>query len=817
MIKMNNKGRLALAQITLLVFGIIAIGYALGSEVRNVSGAADTTKVVTSTTNTMSYKIIKDDTLTKIARDYNTDVKTLLKLNPSIKDPDIIYAGKSINVPKTVSPPSGAPGPVDVKKGLVEVKDSEKILNQPGDLKLSEDYCKNNRLSVGCNPEDTDDKGSTNLEEKNTDKNIPANAKTINHAGALSVLGGQLMKGLEWSMYVVGAIQIVGRIVGMEDNLVNSLSGAAFGGIMAGQATYGLFKEGGYFYSETGNKMWSAATVNGEGGGFWSNLLADGKGITNTQVTSVGVGIVVAAIILYMTYKSEDTETISFTCEQWQAPVGGNMCEQCNKQSILPCSEYQCRSLGQSCEIINKGTAEEKCAWINRNDVTPPIISLWKDSLSKNHRYTPDTSVSPPDVGTKIVYEQSKDGCIKAFTPLEFGIITDEPASCKLDYVRKDSFANMSYYLGGTPAFLYNHTQIMSLPGSSNLAAENITIQNNGEYSLFIRCLDSNGNENVATWVFRFCVEKGPDTTPPMIVATNLLNGMPVSFNQSSINFETYTNEPATCKWGHLDQSYEDMENKMTCSSSVIEMNAQMVYKCKTTLNGIKDNIDNNFYIRCEDNPSASESDRNRNTESYKFSLIGTKPLIINEVSPNETIKDSTDVVKVTLGVKTSAGYQEGNSTCYYSPTETTEDYVMFFNTNSYLHSQELYLPSGEYTYYIKCVDLGGNVDTNKTIFKVETDTFSPIIVRAYNEESNLKIITDESAMCVYGFNDCLYNIEDGLEMSSIDVNQTQHYVSWDTGKTFYIKCMDKYENQPYPNQCSMILRPQEKIEIEED
>jgi hypothetical protein len=259
------------------------------------------------------------------------------------------------------------------------------------------------------------------------------------------------------------------------------------------------------------------------------------------------------------------------------------------------------------------------------------------------------------------------------------------------------------------------------------------------------------------------------------------------------------------------------MENKMTCSSSVIEMNAQMVYKCKTTLNGIKDNIDNNFYIRCEDNPSASESDRNRNTESYKFSLIGTKPLIINEVSPNETIKDSTDVVKVTLGVKTSAGYQEGNSTCYYSPTETTEDYVMFFNTNSYLHSQELYLPSGEYTYYIKCVDLGGNVDTNKTIFKVETDTFSPIIVRAYNEESNLKIITDESAMCVYGFNDCLYNIEDGLEMSSIDVNQTQHYVSWDTGKTFYIKCMDKYENQPYPNQCSMILRPQEKIEIEED
>ncbi len=639
----------------------------------------------------------------------------------------------------------------------------------------------------------------------------PNEIKDATYEGLYSGMGkgflGNLIEGAGYALVVMGAIKMIGPMLGMEDNMANSLSAAAFGGIMAYKGVIGGVEQ--WVGTGWGNKALIANPEN--------IVTKQFSKLTNAQGAGLAAGIIVAAIILYKTYKSEDTETISFTCEQWQAPVGGNMCEQCNKQSILPCSEYQCRSLGQSCEIINKGTAEEKCAWINRNDVTPPIISLWKDSLSKNHRYTPDTSVSPPDVGTKIVYEQSKDGCIKAFTPLEFGIITDEPASCKLDYVRKDSFANMSYYLGGTPAFLYNHTQIMSLPGSSNLAAENITIQNNGEYSLFIRCLDSNGNENVATWVFRFCVEKGPDTTPPMIVATNLLNGMPVSFNQSSINFETYTNEPATCKWGHLDQSYEDMENKMTCSSSVIEMNAQMVYKCKTTLNGIKDNIDNNFYIRCEDNPSASESDRNRNTESYKFSLIGTKPLIINEVSPNETIKDSTDVVKVTLGVKTSAGYQEGNSTCYYSPTETTEDYVMFFNTNSYLHSQELYLPSGEYTYYVKCVDLGGNVDTNKTIFKVETDTFSPIIVRAYNEESNLKIITDESAMCVYGFNDCLYNIEDGLEMSSIDVNQTQHYVSWDTGKTFYIKCMDKYENQPYPNQCSMILRPQEKIEIEED
>ena len=54
--------------------------------------------------------------------------------------------------------------------------------------------------------------------------------------------------------------------------------------------------------------------------------------------------------------------------------------------------------------------------------------------------------------------------------------------------------------------------------------------------------------------------------------------------------------------------------------------------------------------------------------------------------------------------------------------------------------------------------------------------------------------------------------------MNSIDVNKTQHYTSWDTSKTFYIKCMDKYENQPYPDQCTTSLRPEKEkiVTIEE-
>jgi len=35
-----------------------------------------------------------------------------------------------------------------------------------------------------------------------------------------------------------------------------------------------------------------------------------------------------------------------------------------------------------------------------------------------------------------------------------------------------------------------------------------------------------------------------------------------------------------------------------------------------------------------------------------------------------------------------------------------------------------------------------------------------------------------------------------------------KHYVDWNTQRTYYIKCRDEYENQPAPDQCSIIVRP---------
>jgi len=582
-----------------------------------------------------------------------------------------------------------------------------------------------------------------------------------------------IVSGAQYALIVVGVIQMIAPMLGADSALTNALSVSLGTGVFIGKGLYTLLGEGG---------TWSSWTTNA---GSWS----------------IAGGVVTAAVIFYMMYKSEETETKIFTCEAWQAPTGGSNCEKCNKQGELPCSEYQCRSLGQSCELLNPGTEEEQCTWVNRNDVNPPVMKPLESALLNNYVYSPDNTISPPDKGVKVQNKALASKCAEAFTPLTFGIITNEPAQCKISPLREKSFEDMGLYFGGSNSFTYNHTQVMILPGAEALEAEGLTLQNNGNFEVYARCQDANGNANTANFVFKYCVEKGPDTTPPLIVSTNLLNNMPIAFDQSSIDLNIYTNEPADCKWDYLDKAYDNMDNTFTCSKNIFQMNAQMLYPCSTTLTGLKNEFKNKFYFRCKD---LSE---NTNAESYLFTLLGTKPLVIDYVSPDaETIKDSTDIVQVTLKVETSAGYNDGESACYYSDTGTEDSYVLFGNTNSHQHSQELWFNAGTYEYFIKCLDLGGNTDEKTINFDVESDVTSPLVVRVYHEDKYLKLITNEKAECVYDTTSCSYTFEDGIKMANID--GITHYTDWNTQTNFYIKCKDSYGNKPFPDKCNLIAKP---------
>lgn len=520
----------------------------------------------------------------------------------------------------------------------------------------------------------------------------------------------------------------------------------------------------------------------------------------------VVTGIAMLFTFLF-TFKKTKYAIVTFSCYPWDAPTGGEDCEECNKQDLLSCGEYQCRSLGRSCAFLSN---EELCYGNNTGDVDPPIIQPWEDILTLEYTYKPDNAISPPDRGV-IIERESESRCVLPFTRLRFGVILDEPAKCKIDPDREKDFEDMSNFFGESSTDKYNHSHTLSLPSPDALAEQNITLQNDGQFSLYARCEDLQGNSNPANFVFKYCVDEGPDTFPPVIEKTSILNGMPIGFNQTSIDLGVYVNEPAECRWSHLDKGYDDMETEMSCSTNVLEMNAQLLYQCSTTLTGLKDGVDNNFYFRCEDQPHLKgtdrERDRNKNPSSYKFTLAGTRPLVIDSVEPNEkTISDSTDLVKVTLEARTSAGYKEGEANCYFSDTGAENSFVKFFETGTHEHTQDLWLSEGDYTYHIRCVDLGGNSDSTTTGFTIESDFTAPIVVRVFREGQNLKIMTNEKAACVYDTVDCSYLFENGIDMNVID--DVEHFITWDPDSNFYIKCQDEFGNNPFPNQCSIIVKP---------
>jgi hypothetical protein len=765
------KKILSILQIVILVLGIIAISYAIGSSIKEVSaigtgGSKDGDCGTThkDCTETNSQCCAPADSTTS---NYCSQKDTLCNGNPNTATSTTSGGSTAAAVvaASTLIPKSTPPLPG--------------ITSTP--------------VKASIPPAIIDDDPQGFIEGLNEPAvNPPVTARFETISQSIKTIGKNALVALA----VYTGIQMLGPLLTHDKQAIDAASVAVSAGYFIGSSLDHIVNIFSKSLGKTLTDFMGKKLIFGLSGGFV-------------------IGAVVAIGIFLLTYKKTNEIKVQYTCSPWDAPTGGIDCEKCNTGN-LPCTEYQCKSLGQACGIINPGTIEEKCIWLNKGDVKPPVIKPWENALlNKDYTYTPDNRISPPDRGVYIKY---KGGCIPAFTPFNFGIILDEPAKCKIDTLRKATFNEMNLYFGGSSTLKYNHTQTLTLPSPESLQSENISVQNNGNFELYVLCQDANGNpkddSKAASFVFKYCVDEGPDTTPPLIVGTNIESGSPIAFNQSKVNIELYVNEPAECRWNHdKDTDFNNMGETMKCSSSVFEMNAQMLYKCSTTLTGIKDREDNKFFFRCKDKPTATK-DRNENTQGYEFIIKGTQALVIDEIGPNGTVKDSTETVKVTLTAKTSAGYNEGDATCYYSNScfETKGSktaYTQFYyaeGSSSYAHSQDLWLSSGSYTCSIKCVDLGGNTDSKNTTYKVEVDKSSPIVVRAYHEDNYLKIITNEESTCVYGISNCNYLFDpDGIPINTID--NKEHFIDWNSEKIYYIKCKDKYENQPYPNACSIIVR----------
>ena len=586
---------------------------------------------------------------------------------------------------------------------------------------------------------------------------------------------GAVVAGAIWGAIVGGAVYALAGALGADKEQARAAGLASGFGTFAGVTYYGLFAEGSSIAG-------GASSLQVPGGGTFTAKILEGgvswfgKTVIVSPFGAFVIGLAVAAVVFVVTYKDLSQKIVYFECLAWEAPLGGKDCELCNNDPLKPCSEYRCNALGQACQLVNKGTVEEKCVWINPNDVNAPTITPWQNAILEGYEYTKHDTL-PPSLGTKIVRQGG--GCIKPFTPLTFGIITNEPAQCKIDYQHTETIDNMVFYFENNNFFRNNHTQVMSLPSPEAINAEGPVIENSGEYDFYVRCQDANGNVNEQEFVFSFCVDDSPDTTPPQIIATSILDKSPVAFGSDEVPFSLFVNEPAECKWSIIDQTYETMENIMTCATKVTEQNAQSLYECKTTLTGIKDRQDNLFYFRCKDQPSKQNEERNVNVQSLEFTLRGSQELNIIKASPaNETIKGSTDAVNVELFVETSNGAAEGEAVCFFSPSGEEGDYIAMFETNSFEHRQTLTLTAGNYDYFFRCVDAGGNADESSISFEVEIDNSPPSVTRAYRELDALKIVTDEDAECSYSLNSCNFVFEEGIALIYSNPSiKTNHFV----------------------------------------
>ena len=582
--------------------------------------------------------------------------------------------------------------------------------------------------------------------------------------GLFSKLGFQaLVKGVMWAATAYFAGKLIGGMLGMGEKNTRALSTA----LAAGFGSYKFFK-----------------------------VLEIAK--LSNPLIGIGIGVVVFALM----YRKESMKSVEFNCMPWQAPTGGDDCESCNDPN-LPCSEYRCKSLGQNCELLNKGTSQENCVTVSHDDTNPPVISPNENKLTYGHKYT-NVKNSPPGPGFNIINMDSDDGCLKAFTPLEFGIDIDEPAQCKIDFNHTTKFDDMISYMGGNNLYLYNHSEKFSLPGAKDIENSSFPIENGKDLTFFIRCRDKQGNENSAEYAVRFCIDPTPDTTAPQIKATSITNGGCVAEEQSNAAVEFYTNEPANCRWSSQNQDYDNMQNGMECSNKLYQINAEQLFTCKANLTGIaRDETD--FYVRCKDQPGKAEEDRNVNQESYAFSLRGSTGLKMKNLQPNGTIFGAVRPSPVELYTETLFGCNNGRAVCFYSTVDEDSEYIQFFDSDAEdgIHTQRLDLNDGNHKYYVKCVDEGGNVVKDVIDFTLDIDESAPVVARVYEEDGMLKIVTVRDSECGYSFEDCDFSFEEGTQMPY--ANSTVHVAEWIQGKTYYIKCRDEFKNEDAD--CSIVVR----------
>ncbi len=501
---------------------------------------------------------------------------------------------------------------------------------------------------------------------------------------------------------------------------------------------------------------------------------------------------------------------IEFRCQPWVPPPGGDNCDLCGSDG-LPCTEYQCNSLGAVCDTINEGLGDLDLICVDKGsgDEDPSDINLV--SLKKNNE---DITSSVTNLGP---LGFSVEACMDDYTEIEILLETkikdldiDEYGLCRYAY-QPISYSNItavggnlnqiSTYEKGDVGYSFDHLfdETLSLSHQGVYGRTQGLEEDKGKLSLYVRCMDPNGNSRFEEYKIDFLCLSSKDETPPGIMEFNPPSESSLRFGWTNITTIITINEPAGCRFSQKSGvSFDDMTQVTEgCYLPDPEDITPDMFPvrgiCGTEITNLTED-ENNLYFKCKD--------RNGNIgQDWNYKLYASEsPLRITSIIPEDDkeIRGKDLYFALDLRVTTSGGSDDGDAQCKYEfvdrPQYASND---FSKTGGRVHEQIFtVLPSGNYDMKVSCEDSAKNLAENITSFKLKLDFSAPNIIRAFKEGNRLKLISDEKALCVYS-NDkirgCNFNVNTATEISSIHV--FEHSVEWDSGKTYFIKCKDQLLN----------------------
>ncbi|GEM_PF-6625835 len=494
---------------------------------------------------------------------------------------------------------------------------------------------------------------------------------------------------------------------------------------------------------------------------------------------------------------------MSFSCEAWQPPKNGN-CDICN-DDVRPCSEYRCKSLGSNCHyFIEKG---EPGYCYSISEIWKAKITPWKEVLTEGYSY-----INVRDSGFRIAGKNGEG--IEAWGDLTFGIKTDKPATCRIDYEHTKSYDEMKFEMisdinpeTGKSDGLTHKITLSGFLKDKNASKNTLGLTIGEENEYYIRCLNFAGQVNEAEFVVQVKVKQGPDLTPAELRRFNPPNGIYLKKGTNSTSVILYLNEPAECRFVKEydvvsgNEGFYDMSNNMTCLTSQ-ESVFLGEWTCFTKIDNLTEGK-NTFYFRCNDQPNLKEE-----TEYYKRNInFVSKEYVLNVCKDGLNIsllnrKNLIEEKNFTLSVRTFGCI--GNAFCSYNVPGFSSSFINFFETGKTEHNQLLTFPQGNYSINVKCEDEARNIAEETFNFSVFFDETPPLIQRALYKDGKLSLETDEEAECFYNTNKttlCNYELPSEIKYLSRSHNFTAYPY-----ETYYIRCRDKKLN--ILNQCSAIIKP---------